>query len=55
LAYHHFENPLHITQALANRLKPNGRLFIVDFLDDENLEKLFSERHDGVVAHKHGL
>ncbi len=57
-AYHHFEDPAHITRALAQHLKPNGRLFIIDFADNESVRKLFDDKckHDAshTVPHKHG-
>ncbi len=57
-AYHHFEDPIHVTRALAQRLKPNGRLFIIDFIDDEGVGKFFEHMHkheaSHTVAHKHG-
>lgn len=49
-----------MTRALANRLKPNGRLFIIDFISDDDLHKFFGTMHVGddhrhIVAHKHGF
>lgn len=48
-----------MTRALANRLKPNGRLFIIDFITNESHQK-FSQHMDGddfshIVAHKFGF
>ena len=58
LAYHHFEDPAEMTRALAQRLKPKGRLMIIDFVDDEGLETIFgqghSHSHAHIVAHKRG-
>ncbi len=59
-AYHHFEDPVQMTLALAQRLKPQGRLFVIDLVAHENLEKFFDTLHGGeshahIVPHKHGL
>lgn len=51
---------MHITRALVQRLKPNGRLFIIDFLNDDGLDNLFGKIHghqhpaSHTVVHKHG-
>ena len=45
---------------MAQRLKPNGRLFIIDFLNDDGLDNFFGKIHDHqapashTVVHKHG-
>lgn len=40
-------------------MKPKGRLFIIDFINDENLDKFFGHLHEHsashTVVHKHGL
>ena len=58
LSYHHFENPAEMTRSLAQRLKPKGRLLVVDFVDDGGLAAVFRHRenssHGDIVAHKHG-
>jgi hypothetical protein len=47
-----------MTRALAQRLKPKGRLLIMDFLNDEGLHKFSGHGHEDLrsdtVAHKHG-
>jgi 2-polyprenyl-3-methyl-5-hydroxy-6-metoxy-1,4-benzoquinol methylase len=57
-AYHHFDDPLQMTRALAQRLKPKGRLFVIDFLAGESMEVLAHFRqesgHSHTVAHTHG-
>ena len=55
-AYHHFEDPIEITRALAQRLKPKGRLIVLDFIDDDGT-KIFRKHHSAhshTVVHKHG-
>jgi SAM-dependent methyltransferase len=60
LAYHHFEDPAEMTRVLVQRLKPKGRLLVIDFVDDAGLETLFGQgqgqehSHGHIVAHKHG-
>ncbi|UJR22074.1 hypothetical protein I4U23_025140 [Adineta vaga] len=58
-SYHHFEDTIQVTRALSKRLKPKGRLIIIDFIHDECLEKFFGRHHDdkhpNTVAHKHGF
>ncbi|CAF3686437.1 unnamed protein product [Adineta steineri] len=58
-AYHHFEDPAHITKALAQRLKPKGRLIVIDFADDEGTKTILDRKREGAhihtVAHKHGF
>lgn len=57
-SYHHFEDTHQVTRALVQRLQPNGRLVVLDFVDDEGVAALFghghSHRHEHIVAHKHG-
>ncbi|CAF3376568.1 unnamed protein product [Rotaria socialis] len=60
-SYHHFEDPIQITKAFAQRLKPNGRLIVIDFADAGNIETFFEKvhehkhEHEHIVAHKHGF
>jgi len=58
-SYHHFEDTQQVTRALVQRLQPNGRLIVLDFVDDEGVAALFghghSHRHEHIVAHKHGF
>ncbi len=47
---------MQITRALSQRLKPNGRLLVIDFIRDMDFDKL-AEQGDlfsHTVAHKHG-
>ena len=59
-SYHHFEDPVHITRALVQRLKPNGRLFVIDFLTGDGIDNFFGKIHEHqspashTVVHKHG-
>ena len=41
-----------MTRALSQRLKSKGRLLVVDFFNDGNLEKLFAQAQDH--SHSHG-
>ncbi|CAF3965632.1 unnamed protein product [Adineta steineri] len=58
-AYHHFKDPTDITRALSQRLKSKGRLMIIDFIDDNETNKVFQqlqhEAHSDIVAHRHGF
>ncbi|CAF1052353.1 unnamed protein product [Rotaria sordida] len=56
-AYHHFEDPVHVTRVFAQHLKPKGRLMIIDFANAGNIEAYFGHLHghSHVVPHKHGF
>lgn len=43
-----------MTKAFAQRLKPNGRLIIIDFADAGNIETFFEKMHEQRHAHGHG-
>lgn len=57
-AYHHFEDPIHVTRALAQRLKPKRRLIIIDFIEDGQIDQVFAygreDKSGHTVPHKHG-
>ena len=58
--YHHLEDPVHVTKAFAQRLKPNGRLIVIDSTNAGNIEQFFENvhghghQHEGEHEHKHG-
>ncbi|TFK24929.1 hexaprenyldihydroxybenzoate methyltransferase [Coprinopsis marcescibilis] len=57
MAYHHFESIEHITRTLSTHLKPSGALVVVDLLksEDVDVDSLFPEHQDQIVAHRGGI
>lgn len=57
MAYHHLESISHATRRLSSYLKPQGSLFVIDLLntDDVNMDELFTEHKDNLVAHRGGF
>jgi SAM-dependent methyltransferase len=58
LCYHHISDTAKVTQALANRLRRGGRLYVVDLekASNEWFDRFFHEHQDEAgVVHRHGM
>lgn len=55
LGFHHFEDPDLAARRLADRLRPGGVLFIVDFLTHDGALPAAAEEAKATVAHQHGF
>jgi hypothetical protein len=57
MSYHHIESIASATEILSSHLKPKGSLIVIDILkvDNVDMDELFPEHKDNLVAHRGGF